>query len=71
MLKEINAINYDTGEKEGFELHGINYHKKNGKIKSVDLFRNGKLETYVKTGNAVFYSNSKSITIPAYELEGR
>lgn len=71
MLKEINAINYDTGRKEWFELHKINREKKNGKIKSVDLFQNGKLNTYIKTGTAVFYSDNKSVTIPAYELEGR
>lgn len=70
MLKEINAINYDTGRKEWFELHKIDKDKR-GKIKSVDLFQNGKLNTYIKTGNAVFYSDNKSVTISAYELEGR
>lgn len=70
MLKEINAINYDTGRKEWFELHKIDQDKR-GKVKSVDLFQNGKLETYVKTGTAVFCSDNKTVTIPAYEFEGR
>jgi hypothetical protein len=68
MLKEIQATNADTGTTEHFELHKINYHKKNGKVKSVELFQNGELHTFQKTGQAIFYTDEKTISIPAYQL---
>ncbi|WP_411842206.1 hypothetical protein [Salinicoccus sp. HZC-1] len=70
MLKEIEAVNADTGTKEHFELHKVNQDKR-GKIKSVELFQNGELVTYFKTGTMLFYSSTKAVSIPAYELEGR
>ncbi|WP_017548623.1 hypothetical protein [Salinicoccus carnicancri] len=70
MIKEIEALNADTGTLEHYELHKVNYKKKNGEIDSVELFQNGSLETYVKTGNAIFYSDYKAISIPAYQLKG-
>lgn len=69
MLKELEALNADTGTLEHFELHKVNIAKKNGKIESVELFQNGELETYVKTGQAIFYSNHKTVSIPAHQLE--
>lgn len=68
MIKEIKALNADTGVQEHYELHKVNQAKR-GKIKSVELFQNGRLETYVKSGTSIFYSDFKEISIPAYQLE--
>ncbi|GAB3062026.1 hypothetical protein ACFOU0_05950 [Salinicoccus sesuvii] len=69
MLKEIEALNADTGTLEHFELHKVNRDKRN-KIKSVELFQNGELQTYTKTGHAIFYTGEKTISIPGHQLEG-
>lgn len=67
MIKEIQALNADTGTSEHFELHKVNKDKR-GKVKSVELFQNGELHTFQKTGQAIFYTDDKTISIPAYEL---
>lgn len=69
MLRELKALNADTGTLEHFELHKINLKKKYGNIESVDLFQGGELVTYYKTGDAIFESDNKHISIPAHQLE--
>lgn len=68
MIKELQLTNVDTGISEHFELHAVNMDKR-GKVKSVKLFQDGELNTYVKTGQAIFYSESKAVSIPQYMLE--
>lgn len=68
MIKELQLINADTGVAEHFELHEVDKDKR-GKVRSVKLFQNGRLHTYTKTGQAIFYSDAKTVSIPQWMLE--
>ncbi|SDK81573.1 hypothetical protein [Lacicoccus qingdaonensis] len=68
MIKELQLVNADTGVAEHFELHEVDKDKR-GKVRAVKLFQNGELDTYTKTGNALFYSDRKTVSIPRWVLE--
>ena len=69
MIKELQLTNADTGIAEHFELHHVDIDKR-GKVRAVKLFQNGELNTYIKTGQAMFYSDNKAVSIPQWMLEG-